>query len=71
MTISRLTNLIMRELTEDMNARNARMRHPSPFLATDETLHPYRGHIGFKQYNPNKPARYDILYQRLCDSSIP
>ena len=51
----------MRELFEDMNERNARMRHPSPLLAINETLHPYRGHIRFKQYNPNKPAKYGLL----------
>ena len=60
----------MRELFEDMNERNARMRHPSPLLAIGETLHPYRGHTGFKQYNPNKPAKYGLLYRSLCDSLI-
>ena len=29
----------MRELFEDMNERNARMRHPFPLLAIDETLY--------------------------------
>ena len=38
-----------------MNERNAKCCYPSAFLAVDETLHPYRGHIGFKQYNRNKP----------------
>ena len=52
----------MRKLFEDINGRNARMRHPSPLLAIDETLYPYRGHIGFRQYNPNKPAKYGLLY---------
>ena len=26
--------------------------------------------IGFKQYNPSKPAKYGLLYCSLCDSSI-
>ena len=51
----------MRELFEDMNERNARMRHPSPLLAIDETLYPYHGHIGVKQYNPNKPSKYGLF----------
>ena len=59
----------MRELFEDMNERNARMKYLSPLLAIDETLYPYRGHIGFKQYNPNKPAKYALLYRN--HSSIP
>ena len=63
--------ICMRQLFEDMNERNAGMRHPSPLLPIDETLYPYRGYIGFKQYNPNKPAKYGLLYRSLCDSSIP
>ena len=61
----------MRELFEDMNERNARMRHLSPLLAIDETFYPYRGHIGLEQYNPNKPVKYGLVYRSLCDSSIP
>ena len=61
----------MRELFEDMNERNTRMRHPSPLLTIDDTLYPYCGHIGFKQYNPNKPAKYGLLYLSFRDSSIP
>ena len=45
------------------------MRCPSALLAVDETLYPYRGHIGFKQYNPQKPAKYGLLYRSLCDST--
>ena len=51
----------MREIFEAMNSRNASMRCPSALLAVDETLYPYRGHIGFKQYNPQKPAKYGLL----------
>ena len=29
----------MRELVENMNGKNVRMRHPSPLLAIDETLY--------------------------------
>ena len=61
----------MREIFDDMNERNARIRHPSPLLAIDETLYPYRGHIGLKQYSSNKPAKYGLLYRNLYDSSIP
>ena len=55
---------------EDMNKNNASARYPSPYLAIGKTLYPYRGHIGFKQYNPSKPAKYGLLYRSLCDSSI-
>ena len=60
----------MREIFEAMNSRNASMRYPSALLALDETLYPYRGHIGFKQYNPQKPAKYGLLYRSLCDSTV-
>ena len=36
----------------------------------NKTLYPYRGMIGFKQYNPKKPAKYGLLFRSLCDSSI-
>ena len=60
----------MREIFEAMNSRNASMRCPSALLAVEETLYPYRGHIGFKQYNPQKPAKYGLLYRSLCDSTV-
>ena len=47
------------------------MRHPSPLLAIDGNLYLYRGHIGLKQYNPNKAAKCGLLYRSLCDSSMP
>ena len=59
----------MREIFEAMNSRNASMRCPSALLAVNETLYPYRGHIGFKQYNPQKPAKYGLLYRSPCDST--
>ena len=46
------------------------MRYQSSYLATHETLYPYRGRIGIKQYNPSKPAKYGLLYRSLCNSTI-
>ena len=59
-----------RDFFEKVNENNAKWRYPSPYLAIDESLYPYRGQIGFKQYNPLKPAKYGLLYQSLCDSSV-
>ena len=59
-----------RDFFEKVNENNAKARYPSPCLAIDETLHPYRGHINFKQYNPSEPAKYGMLYRSLCDSPI-
>ena len=47
------------------------MRIPSADMTIDETLYPYRGHIGIKTYNPNKPARYGLLIFSLCDATVP
>lgn len=60
-----------REFFEAVNINYAMGRHPSPHLAIDETLYPYRGAIGFKQYNPSKPAKYGLLIRSLCDAEVP
>ena len=59
-----------REYFKSINERFLLLRHPSEHTAIDETLYPYRGRIGFKQYNPKKPAKYGILFRSLCDSSV-
>ena len=56
----------MRELVDNMNQKNVRMRHPSLLLAIRETLYWYLLQIGFKQYNPNKPAWYGLLHRSPC-----
>lgn len=60
-----------REFFEAVNQNNGKMRNPSFYLAIDETLYPYRGRIGMKQYNPRKPAKYGLLYRSLCDAEVP
>ena len=59
-----------REVFEAVNKKNATLRTPSMHLSIDETLYPYRGRIGFKQYNPSKPAKYGLLYRSICDSEV-
>ena len=58
------------EFFERVNVQNARMRGPSTFVCVDETLYPYRGKIGIKQYNPSKPAMYGLLYRSICDAEV-
>ena len=41
---------------------------PSDFLSLDEIFYPMRNHIGFKQYNPDKPAKYGMLFKYLNDA---
>ena len=59
-----------REYFEAINNRFAILRRPSQHTAIDETLYPYRGKIGFKQYNPSKPGKYGLLYRSFCDSEV-
>ncbi|XP_057296188.1 piggyBac transposable element-derived protein 3-like [Hydractinia symbiolongicarpus] len=35
------------------------------YLSLDETLYAMRTQIGFKQYNPNKPVKYGILFKSI------
>ena len=47
------------------------MRVPSLPISIDESLFPYRGHISIKNYNPNKPARYGLLFKSIPDAEVP
>lgn len=60
-----------REFFDEFNQHCAELRIPSELLAIDETLYPYRGKVSMRQYNPNKPAKYGILYRSLSDSTLP
>ena len=61
----------IREFFEIFN-RNC-MKHviPSEYLSIDETLYPMRTQVGIKQYNPNKPAKYGLLFKSLNDARFP
>ena len=56
---------------ESFNKNISKFRYPSSYLAVDETLYPYRGRTGLKQYNPSKPAKYGLLYRLICDATVP
>ena len=57
----------MRELFRLMSVSNAKCTYPSLVLSVDETLQPYCGAICFKQYNPNKSAKYGLLIRGARD----
>ena len=61
----------MRELFEDCNTRFGKMLVPEDYLSLDETLYPMRTQIAFKQYNPNKPAKYGMLFKSINCSRNP
>ena len=60
-----------REFFRCFNENCAQLRTPSEYLVIDETLYPYQGKIVIRQYNPNKPAKYGILYRSISDSRDP
>ena len=54
-----------REVFEMFNKQYARNYSPNDFLDIDETLYTTRGSIGFKTYNKDKPAKYELNFRSL------
>ena len=44
---------------------------PSEYLRIDETLYPMKHQIAFRQYNPNKPHKYEVLFKSLNETRFP
>ena len=44
---------------------------PDDLLSIDETLYPMRNKVAFKQFNPNKPAKYGLLFKSINASCYP
>ena len=40
-------------------------------MTIDETLYPMRNQIAFKQYNPDKPATYGLLFKSINCARYP
>ena len=57
-----------RDFFDIFNGNCSRHLAPSEYLSLDETLYPMRNHVSFKQYNPNKPAKYGVLFKSLNDA---
>ena len=41
------------------------------YIYLDETLYPTRNQVNFKQYSPDKPAKYGILFKSLNCACYP
>jgi hypothetical protein len=59
----------VRLLIDGIMHNSQRTFYPGPSITIDEELYPYRGRCPFKQYMPNKPAKYGLKFWLLCDSS--
>ena len=44
---------------------------PEDYLTIDETLYPIRTQIAFRQYNPDKPAKYGLLFKSINCARYP
>ncbi|XP_057293812.1 uncharacterized protein LOC130622372 [Hydractinia symbiolongicarpus] len=60
-----------RELFEMFNEQCMTSMKATDFLSLDETLYPMRSQVAFKQYNPNKPAKYGLLFKSLNSARYP
>ena len=54
-----------RDITESF----AKHYYPTKQLAVDEGLVPWRGHLHFRVYNPDKPDKFGIKSYELCDTT--
>ena len=55
----------IRDVFESFNHNCSSCVVSGDFLSLDDTLYPMRTHIGFKQFNPNKPAKYGPLFKSI------
>ena len=60
-----------RNLFELFNRNILKHLISSEFLSIDETLYPMRIQVVMKQYNPNKPAKYGLLFKSFNDARFP
>ena len=55
----------IREIFELFNQNCSKHVVPNDYLSLDETLYPMRTRIGFRQFNPNKPVKYGLLFKSI------
>lgn len=56
-------------LLEALLNRFQHVRNPNTVIAVDESMIPFRGRLGFRQYIPGKSHKYGIKLFKLCDPS--
>ena len=59
---------VFRQFFELLNKECSKHITPSEYLSLDETLYPMRNQAAFRQYNPDKPAKYGVLFKSLNDA---
>ena len=61
----------MRDIFSETNKNVAKAVIPEDYLTNGETLCPMRNQISFKQYNPDKPAKYGMLNKSINSTRYP
>ena len=61
----------IRKVFELFNQNCGRALIPDDLLSIDETLYPMRNRVSFKQFNPNKPAKYGLLFKSINGARYP
>ena len=61
----------IRDFFEQCNNNFAAALVPVDYITLDETLYPMRTQVNFKQYNPDKPAKYGMLFKSLNSGRYP
>ena len=62
---------VIRDFLEMFNEQSMTCLRACEYLSLDETLYPMRTQIAFKQYNPNKPAKYGLLFKSINAAKYP
>ena len=57
-----------RALTDMFHDQMKSVLAPSKNFSIDKTVYVMRHQIGFGHYNPDKPAKYGLLYKSLNDA---
>ncbi|XP_068118319.1 piggyBac transposable element-derived protein 4-like [Hyperolius riggenbachi] len=58
----------LRPLINHLNSKFSEICVPGREIAIDESLMPFHGRLGFKQFIPSKRARYGVKLYKLCES---
>ena len=60
-----------REFFETFNDNCSKHVTPNDYMSLDETLYAMRHQIGFRQYNPDKPAKCGMLFKSINSAGCP
>ncbi|XP_068090030.1 piggyBac transposable element-derived protein 4-like [Hyperolius riggenbachi] len=58
----------IRPLIDHLNQKFGELYIPNQKIAIDESLVPFHGRLGIKQYIPSKRSRYGVKLYKLCES---